>query len=315
MVMNLNQKNALPQCNGPKKGWNYFLIVLIFIPIMIVSMLSCSLASTPAIMVLAMKNPEYIKAFKSGDGVLMGKILQELGSSTSAMVISLLSEIVMIGIVLLFCFLIWKRKPSHVGFVKKGILAEYGLGMLVGFVVFSSAVLLAIVTGSLSLSAGSFTMMIPLLFLGFMIQGMAEEVLCRGFMMCAIAQRYPLWLAIITNAVVFAALHLANPGMTALAFINLTLYGIFSSLYFARRGNIWGIGAFHSVWNFIQGSLYGLQVSGTNPLPSVFSSTLNENSTMINGGSFGLEGGLAVTIVMVLGSILLIWAPWEKKQA
>lgn len=55
--------------------------------------------------------------------------------------------------------------------------------------------------------------------------------------------------AVIANSVIFAALHLLNPGVAPLAIVNLILFGIFASCYFIRRGNIWGIGALHSVWN------------------------------------------------------------------
>ena len=65
-----------------------------------------------------------------------------------------------------------------------------------------------------------------LFLLGFLIQGMAEEVLCRGYFMVSLARRYSLIVAIVTNAVVFAALHLLNSGITVLAFVNLVMFVI-----------------------------------------------------------------------------------------
>ena len=47
-------------------------------------------------------------------------------------------------------------------------------------------------------------------------------------------------------------------------------------------------------------------------MPSVFSCTFNENRGFINGGSFGLEGGIAVTIVLVAGILLMYFEPWKK---
>jgi membrane protease YdiL (CAAX protease family) len=146
-----------------------------------------------------------------------------------------------------------------------------------------------------------------------MIQGMAEEVLCRSYLLISIGRRYPMWLAVLLNALFFAILHLANPGMGVLPFINLTLFGVFASVYFIKRGSIWGIGAVHSIWNFVQGNFYGIKVSGNNLSCTVFESTVIESKNFINGGDFGLEGGIAVTIVLVLGTLLLLIRPAKSK--
>ena len=81
---------------------------------------------------------------------------------------------------------------------------------------------------------------------------------------------------------------------------------IFASLYFIRRGSIWGIGAFHSVWNLVQGNFYGIQVSGTPLGNSLFTTKLIEGRPLLNGGSFGMEGSLICTFVYVVGIIVLL---------
>ena len=142
-----------------------------------------------------------------------------------------------------------------------------------------------------------------------MIQGMAEEVLCRSYFLVSIGRRYPMWVAVLLNALFFAALHLANNGISVLAFVNLTLFGIFASVYFIKRGNIWGIGAIHSIWNFVQGNFYGIRVSGIETSCTVFDSVSVDGRAWMNGGAFGLEGGLAVTIVLVAATLLMLSQP------
>ncbi len=122
----------------------------------------------------------------------------------------------------------------------------------------------------------------------------------------SVSRRYPLAVGIIANAVLFAALHLLNNGITVLAFINLVLFGVFASVYFVKRGNIWGVGALHSIWNLAQGNVYGIRVSGIQTSCSVLSSEMVAGRELINGGDFGLEGGLAVTIVLVVGTLVLL---------
>ena len=229
---------------------------------------------------------------------------------------SLYGELIGIFLILGLCRWFQKRKGWTLGFKKGNILKEYGVGMGAGFLMMTAAVLMAWITGALTISVqpqlGSLktAAMLLVLFVGFLFQGMFEEVLCRGYFLVSLARRKGnLWMAILVSSLAFAALHLANAGISLLAFLNLTLYGIFAGLYFVKRGNLWGIGAFHSLWNFTQGNIWGVLVSGNNFGPSVFTAQMNDNLPLLNGGSFGLEGGLLVSIVLIAGSLILLKLP------
>ncbi|MGN0427695.1 MAG: lysostaphin resistance A-like protein [Agathobacter sp.] len=312
MSLNLKRNDNMKPFYGEKKGWNIFLEILLFVGIFFLCSFGQMLVLMPVELVMLFQDPAYLTAIQTGDVAAATQAGMNLVSKDSFMAVSLIAEIAMILIVFGMCALIQKRSPRKLGFTKGNFLKEYGIGLVVGFVLFSVAVLIALVTGSLTFSFAGGGAILILFAIGFMIQGMAEEVLCRGYLMCSVARKYPLWVAILTNSLIFAALHLLNAGIAPLAFVNLILFGIFASIYFVRRGNIWGIGAVHSVWNFVQGNFYGIQVSGNGVMPSVFSCTFNENRGFINGGSFGLEGGIAVTIVLVAGILLMYFEPWKK---
>jgi len=55
---------------------------------------------------------------------------------------------------------------------------------------------------------------------------------------------------------------LTHTPCTPTALANLALYGLFAALYALREGGIWGISAQHTAWNWAQGNIFGLQVSG-----------------------------------------------------
>lgn len=315
MKMDLKRNEKIQPLLGEKKGWNILVEILLFVVVFVVCTIGQSIFSAPLQMVLLFRDPGYLSAAQSGDLEAITNATMAVVSQESFTVMLLISEIVIIAIALGFCVLFEKRNPRKVGFSKGNFLKEYGIGIVAGFLFFSAAVLIAVLTGSVKLSVEGGGIILVFFAIGFMIQGMAEEVLCRGYLMCSVARRYPLWVGVIVNSVVFAALHLLNAGISVLAFINLILYGIFASLYFIRRGNIWGIGAFHSVWNFVQGNFYGIQVSGTGKMTSVFASTFTEGREIINGGAFGLEGGLAVSIVLAIGIVLLYLEAWKKGTA
>lgn len=312
MKFRLETPQAVIDAKNAQKGLNWVLELLIFVAVHIVITIGQLLVMFPAQTLLLFTNKSFMKAYKTGDMELADIAIEEVINSNAYTIIMLFCTIIMILITMLFCKLIQKRKMSTLGFVKKGMFKEYGIGLIVGFGIFSAAVLLCVITGSLKLEGLSSTFSIGafILFgLGYMVQGMAEEVFCRSYMMVSIARRYPIWLAVLLNSLFFAALHLGNAGISVLAFINLTLFGVFASVYFVKRGSIWGIGAIHSIWNFVQGNFYGIKVSGMETSCTVLESVSVEGRGLINGGGFGLEGGLAVTLVLVVGTIILLLRP------
>ena len=311
MTMNftLERPAAVRNAAEAKKGVNWFLEILVFGLVFLTVTVGETILTIPPMLVIMLTNPEFLAAALNGS-TSVDEAANAIVSSDAVTICMLFANLAMIGIVMLFCRAVQKRKMNTLGFVKKNMGKEYLKGLGFGFLLFSAAVLICVLTGSLKLEGISegFTPGVFLLFvLGFLIQGMAEEVLCRGYFLVSFGRRHSMWAAALANALLFAMLHLGNTGISPLALINLTLFGIFASVYFVKSGNIWGVGAFHSIWNLVQGNFYGIRVSGINTACSVFSSTPVEGRSLINGGAFGLEGGLAVTVVLVLGTLFLFW--------
>lgn len=297
-----------------KKGLVWILELLVFVAVFFVGMFAQMIIIAPVELVMMATNAEYQAAVADRDLAALEAVAQEMVSSDGYLIASLFSDIMLILVVLLFCRLIQKRKLRTLGFVKEGMWKEYGLGLAAGFLFFTACVALGLLTGGLTFGGVSPTFSIVIFvgyLLGYMVQGMAEEVLCRGYFLSSYARRYPVYAAVLANSLFFAALHLLNAGITVLAFINLTLFGIFASLYFIRRGNIWGVGAFHSVWNLVQGNFYGIQVSGMPLGNTLFRMNPVEGKELLNGGDFGMEGSLICTAVYLAG---IVWLYTRKNR-
>lgn len=295
-----------------KKGLLQILELLVFVAVFLVASIAQGIATVPMQLVMLFSDKAYMAAVASGDVAKLTEasmeVTQRLMESDGYMIGMLFSDIVMLLIVFLFCRFIQKRKLRTLGFIKKGMLKEYGLGMLLGFAFFSVCVLLGVLFGGLKIEGISPEFSIGIFvayLLGYMVQGMTEEVLCRGYFLGSYARRYPVYAAVLANSLLFASLHLLNSGISVLAFINITLFGIFASIYFIRRGSIWGIGAFHSIWNLVQGNFYGIKVSGTPVGNTLFTTQAIAGKSLWNGGDFGMEGSLICTIVMTCGIIFL----------
>ena len=221
---------------------------------------------------------------------------------------SLLATAVTVAGSIFVCLKLEKRNLSSMGIRRRGALAEYLVGLVAGAGLFALAVLIAHLSGAVTVAQNPDANpgLIALFFLAFMVQALSEELLCRGYLMMTFARTASPVASVLTSALVFAALHSGNVAITPLAFLNIFLVGILFGAYVLKRGSIWGAAAMHASWNFLQGNVFGIPVSGMTMDISVFEVTLSPVKHHVNGGAFGLEGGLAVTIVLLLAIGLVL---------
>ena len=217
---------------------------------------------------------------------------------------------VFIGIiipVLLFCFFFEKPIfksffPARKGGLSGNTIKEFLLGLLFGFLMNGSCILIAWLHGDLHFSIGAFMpVYLIITFICVVIQSSAEEMLTRGYIYQAHAERYPVWFAVLANSVVFAALHLGNPGMTVLSFVELLMSGISLSLVVYARKSLWMAFGCHAMWNFTQSIIFGLPNSGIVSEGSFLHLDAASDSIFYDSG-FGVEG----TIISVLSECALI---------
>ena len=174
----------------------------------------------------------------------------------------------------------------------------------------SLAVFAMLLSGNLNITGIGIDPSQVLLFVAYIAmwipQGASEELMFRGYMLPRISRRFGRAFAVFFTSASFALLHGANAGVTPLAVINLVLIAWFFAELSLFTGNIWTVSAAHSVWNFAQGNLFGLRVSGTQNTASLIHTVYSDNAMpLLTGGDFGPEGGLIVTGVTVLCLLIL----------
>ena len=108
---------------------------------------------------------------------------------------------------------------------------------------------------------------------------------------------------------IFATLHSLNDNLSRLAILNLLVFGLFAGLYAMREGSLWGVSALHTAWNWIQGNIFGFNVSGMSAGGGTLLNLAGRGPGWLTGGQFGPEGGIAVTCVLLLGIIILLLWP------
>ncbi len=227
----------------------------------------------------------------------------------------LFGRVGLIAVVLFFTKKLENRRFTTLGIFKKGVISEFIVGIFIGAIMFCAVYGIMLVSGQAEFSGISPKLHIGALiafFFAYLVQGMSEEILIRGYYMTGVASCNNVHFAVFSTSIAFALLHFGNNGASPLSFINLFLFGAFTALYYLRRGSIWGVAAIHGVWNFVQGQIFGCSVSGHYVTTSLFETTYPDGSALFTGGAFGPEGGLATTIILVIGILILL--PMENKR-
>ena len=142
----------------------------------------------------------------------------------------------------------------------------------------------------------------------FVVAALAEEALFRGYPLQTLTRAQLAVLGVLLTSVPFAAIHLQNPNVAkGFTFVNTALAGVWLAVAYLRTRSLWFPLGVHWSWNWALGSLFGLPVSGITRLaPNPLLQATDLGPAWLTGGSYGIEGGLACTIALVI-STLFIW--------
>lgn len=250
----------------------------------------------------------------------VSSLLLPHADSATRLLISLFGTVTMIVAVLLWGLLVERRSARGLGLCPRGSVADYAVGAVGGVLLFGGAVGICSLFGiaEVRIASAAPSWWLLLLFLvAFLIQGLSEELLCRSLLMISLSRAWPLWACAVFNSAAFSALHLFNPGISLLALLNIFLFGLLASVLMLKRGSVWMVASLHSLWNFAQGNLFGLPVSGLYGSPAPLSTTVSGETAwgrLVGGGAFGIEGGLAATAVLLAGLLIVLLLPTKKSE-
>ncbi len=140
---------------------------------------------------------------------------------------------------------------------------------------------------------------------GLVAAALAEELWFRGYPLRRLAEATGAVPAIALVSLGFGAAHLHNPNATVFSTANIGLAGVWLSLAFFSPGGMplaWGL---HFGWNAALALVFDAPVSGfAFEVPGV--DYLPGTRPWIDGGRFGPEGGLAATVALGVGALLIL---------
>lgn len=249
-------------------------------------------------------------------GLIGGKAL--LGNPADTDSRAQFAELFAFGLIALL-LISWVRLKEGRGFTSLGFrgprpFGRFLTGLLLGAGMMTIGVLLPTAVGDLATGrsthdttgVASLGLLVVLLVV-FIIQGSTEEIVFRGYMMPVAARQLPIWVAIAGPSVIFMLMH---PGAGVVGTVNLLLYAVFACLLALQQGSLWMICGFHAGWNFFQGNVFGVPVSG-NPEPTSFFTfgPTPGSRELVSGGDFGIEAslvGTALLVILIVGTLLAL---------
>lgn len=286
----------LNSCNRLKSGWRFsaflilFLITAFALNVMLFLVLSqtpLSVENRPLALMIASNVAYFIAALALGwvcGALLEGLPFRALGVSFS-----------------------------------EGWLKNLILGLIFGTLSMMLAILIAAAFGGLSFEynalAGSaakwWTLGSTLLL--FIIGAAAEEVLFRGYMLQTFARARMAWFAILLTSLFFAVVHLNNPSANWISSVNTGLAGIMFGAAYLKTRTLWFPIALHLMWNWTQGTIFGVPVSGIKDffIGSILK-PIDAGPIWLTGGDYGIEGGIACTIALVVTTLIIWLTPFLK---
>ena len=208
----------------------------------------------------------------------------------------------------------WRQLPlSLLGMSLRGrekdLLAGLGVAVLLYAVGFGTSLLM----GTVEIASVQWVprdLLGTLLF--FLLVAVTEEVMLRGFvlerMLSAGMNRF---VALFLSSALFSAMHLFNPNFALLPFVNILLAGCLLGASFLYTRNLCFPVVLHWFWNWLQGPVLGYEVSGMDSGETLLTLRLT-GSDLLTGGSFGFEGSLLCTVLLVVGTLAIV-AYYERR--
>ena len=209
-----------------------------------------------------------------------------------------------LGAYLFLVLRIERRRPAELAWRK--LLPHGALGMVLG------ALLISAVVGVLWLAGGYQVVAInpdPPWLVSLLVGGLgsaiAEELVFRGVLFRVTEEGLGTWAALAASALVFGLLHIANRGATNWSSVAIAIEaGLLLGLVYQVFRSLPLCMGVHLGWNFVQGTVYGIPVSGARVEGWLVSTRTGPD--WLTGGLFGAEASVITIGISLLCSLALL---------
>jgi membrane protease YdiL (CAAX protease family) len=200
------------------------------------------------------------------------------------------------------------RKFSKYGLpLRKALGKDFWLGSFSGFLAISGTLLTMFLLHGFRITGMALhgTAIVSSLVgwgIAFLLAGLVEEFLFRGYIQYTLASGIGFWPAAIVMSALFGVGHSFNPNETAVGSATVVLFGLLLCLFLQRTGNLWCAVGFHLGYDWGQ-MFYGVPDSGIVPYHNLLNSTLS-GPRWLTGGVVGPEASFLTPLALLVVAVL-----------
>ena len=200
------------------------------------------------------------------------------------------------------------RKFSEYGLpLRLALRKDFWVGSFTGFLTISGTLLTIFllhgfrVTG---LAIHGTTILSSLLGWGlaFLLAGLVEEFLFRGYIQYTLASGIGFWPAAFLMSGLFGLGHFFNSNESALGSVAVVMFGLLLCLFLRRTGNLWCAVGFHLGYDWGQ-MFFGVPDSGIVPYHNLLGSTLS-GPLWLTGGTVGPEASVLTPLALLVVALV-----------
>ena len=192
-------------------------------------------------------------------------------------------------------------------------IATFGAaGVLIGAVLFSLVVAVLWLAGSYHVTGTNPQAdWLPAVLVAGIGAGIGEEIVTRGVLFRMIEEGLGTWWALAISALFFGAAHIFNPAATLWSSAAIAIEaGVLLALLYAVTRSLWACIGLHAAWNIMQGTVYGIPVSGGKADGWLVSQRTGPD--WLSGGAFGAEASVVALAVCSTLSVVLLMVALQR---
>lgn len=241
-------------------------------------------------------------------GILIGSLLPSFGGQATR---SILKDAIVLALVLGTYKLLIARlgEEPRDDLQLAGSLAGIGRGILAGLAIFAAVVAIASALGVYRVigTGHASAMLVPLVSVA-LLPAFTEELLFRGILFRWVEEFAGSWIALAVTSALFGLAHILNPGATWFSSFAIAVEAglLLGGAYMLTR-SLWMPVGLHAAWNFAEGPIFGVPVSGGTSAGLIRASI--NGPALVTGGAFGLEASvIAVAVATSVGIAFVVVA-------
>ena len=244
--------------------------------------------------------------------ILAAGVGQAIGTSIpihSSLARMLVRNAIILTLVLLTYKLAITRLGEHPrdDLSSRRMLPDLGIGLVMGFLIMALTVGAAAVADIYNITGrGDSSQLVHELVTSAIMPAFLEELLFRGILFRWLEEFGGSFVALMLTSAMFGAAHLMNPNATPVAAFGIAIEAgvLLGGAYMLTR-SLWLPIGLHAAWNFTQGEIFDVPVSGLDEHGLVQAKLSGPG--LLSGGGFGLEASLFAMVIATAVGIWLVW--------